>query len=934
MSSDPTEKCPQCGAVIPAGAPLSGICPRCLLGQAIEPETQALAPGVQPGQRIGPYRLDRIIGEGGMGTVWLASQETPIRRTIALKVIKPGMDTKDVIARFESERQALALMDHPNIAKVLDAGASADGHPYFVMEYVRGVSITQYCDDRRLSSRERLALFIMVCQAVQHAHQRGVIHRDIKPSNVLVTEQDGKAIPKVIDFGVAKATRQRLTERTVFTQLGALIGTPEYMSPEQAESDGLDVETTTDVYSLGVLLYELLAGMLPFDPKELRKAGYQEMRRIIREQEPPTPARRVSGLGTTAAELAGRRQTDPAGLIRLLRGDLDWITLKALEKDRRRRYQSAAELAADVDRHLQDQPVAASPPSYLYRMRKAARRRRTPLLAAAALIAAIALGWLVSLRNRPAPPRPFDSISITRLTSSGKVGAAAISPDGKQVAYAEEDATKLWVRDIESGNKVKLAETENYIYEMHYSPKGDYIYYSYNDAKNPPAIYRIPSLGGRPFKVVDYAARFTLSPDGRQVMHHKRDPDTTRLLITPSNGGPTRVFVSRHEPNNYVRLLPIWAPNEKVVVVYASEQSSGHLRAFRFPGGEEYPFSLEWAGFRRAAWLPDSSGLLVTGGRVSVPEESQIWRVDFPRGSSRAITTGASRYGSISLTADGRIAAATASDVRATLWVVPIGRGAPPRAITFGLVSYNPVWSLNGEIAYDHEDGNSSGSSAIGGQGTNQRLLLTGGAMPEPCGADGSFVIATSRAGRSAITRVGPTGLAQVLVESESDNPVCTPDGKWVVYVRRGPTGHFNIWRLPAEGGPPRRITTEDAMDPQVSPDGKLLMCYYGSLFTSTPSRLAILDMETGAVVKIFDIQRDFGYWPMRWARDGNAVTYIDKKSKLWRLPLDGGEASMLMDFAPDEIFGFDWSPDGTEVVVAKGQWNEDVVLIRDTTRK
>ncbi len=247
MSSDLNEKCPQCGAVFPPGAPASGMCPRCL-GQAMESDTWALEPGGQTGQRIGPYRLDRTIGEGGMGTVWLASQETPIRRTVALKVVKLGMDTKDVIARFESERQALALMDHPNIAKVLDAGASADGRPYFVMEYVRGVSITQYCDERRLSSRDRMALFITVCQAVQHAHQKGVIHRDIKPSNVLVAEQDGKPIPKVIDFGIAKATHQRLTERTLFTQFGALNGTPEYMSPEQAESDGLDVESCTNCW--------------------------------------------------------------------------------------------------------------------------------------------------------------------------------------------------------------------------------------------------------------------------------------------------------------------------------------------------------------------------------------------------------------------------------------------------------------------------------------------------------------------------------------------------------------------------------------------------------------------------------------------------------------------------------------------------------------
>jgi serine/threonine protein kinase len=282
-------------------------------------------PGLQAGETIGPYCLLQRIGEGGMGEVWLADQASPVRRQVALKVIKQGMDTRQVIARFEAERQALALMDHPCVAKVIEAGSTPQGKPYFAMEYVRGNPITDYCDRHRLTPRERLELFVLLCEGVQHAHQKAIIHRDLKPSNVLVVEQDGRLLPKVIDFGVAKATAQRLTEKTMFTELGVLIGTPEYMSPEQAGLTGEDVDTRTDVYSLGVILYEMLVGALPFDPKELRSGGFEGIRRMIREDEPKRPSTRFATLGERSGESARRRRTDPSSLLRLLRGDLDWI---------------------------------------------------------------------------------------------------------------------------------------------------------------------------------------------------------------------------------------------------------------------------------------------------------------------------------------------------------------------------------------------------------------------------------------------------------------------------------------------------------------------------------------------------------------------------------------------------------------------------------
>jgi serine/threonine protein kinase len=349
-----------------------------------------------PGTKIGRYKLLQLIGEGGFGVVYMAEQQEPIVRKVALKIIKLGMDTKRVIARFEAERQALAMMDHPNIARVFDAGATDTGRPYFVMELVKGVPITEYCDGNNLDTQKRLELFIDVCKAVQHAHQKGIIHRDIKPSNVMITLHDGKPVPKVIDFGIAKATQQRLTEKTLFTEYRQFIGTPEYMSPEQAEMSGLDIDTRSDIYSLGVLLYELLTGTTPFEADKLRSAAYDEIRRIIREDEPPKPSTRLSILGDALTDIAKHRDTHPNELCKIVRGDLDWVVMKALEKDRTRRYEMADGLAADIQRHLQNEPVVAHPPSNFYRFQKWVCRNKLDFAAASAVTVALILGFGVS----------------------------------------------------------------------------------------------------------------------------------------------------------------------------------------------------------------------------------------------------------------------------------------------------------------------------------------------------------------------------------------------------------------------------------------------------------------------------------------------------------------------------------------------------------
>jgi serine/threonine protein kinase len=350
----------------------------------------------QPGTVIGPYKLKEQIGEGGMGLVFVAEQQEPVRRKVALKIIKPGMDSKQVIARFEAERQALAMMDHQNIAKVFDAGTTESGRPYFVMELVHGVPITDYCDANKLTPRQRLELFVPVCQAIQHAHQKGIIHRDIKPSNVLVTMYDDKPVPKVIDFGVAKAIEQRLTEKSVYTQFGTLVGTFEYMSPEQAEMNAFGVDTRSDIYALGVLLYELLTGTTPLERPRLREAAFGEIVQLIKEEEPPRPSVRLSTSGALA-KVAAERRTDPAKLSRLVRGELDWVVMRCLEKDRTRRYDTASALARDVERYLRDEPVEARPPSAAYRLRKTIRRNRTALSVAGVVAAALLLGTSVAV---------------------------------------------------------------------------------------------------------------------------------------------------------------------------------------------------------------------------------------------------------------------------------------------------------------------------------------------------------------------------------------------------------------------------------------------------------------------------------------------------------------------------------------------------------
>jgi len=556
---------------------------------------------------IGRYKLLEQIGEGGFGVVYVAEQQEPVRRQVALKIIKLGMDTRQVVARFEAERQALALMDHPNIAKVFDAGATESGRPFFVMELVKGIRIPQYCDQEKLATRDRLNLFIGVCQAIQHAHQKGIIHRDIKPSNILVTMQEGKPVPKVIDFGIAKATQQRLTEKTLHTELQQFIGTPAYMSPEQAEMSGLDIDTRSDIYSLGVLLYELLVGKTPFDAKELLAAGLDEIRRTIREKEPARPSTRLSLMGkeelTTTTQ---RRGTEAPKLISLLRGDLDWIVMKCLEKDRTRRYETANGLARDIERHLNNEPVVARPPSVGYRLQKSLRRNKLAFTAATAVAIALVVGIAVSTWQaiRAEKARAGEATQRQMAQDNEQRAQRAQADEARQRKIAQAQAyaadVNLAHQALEDENLGRALE----LLERHRPRPGEKDIrrwewrYLWRLCRSDESF----SLAGHPNTVSVVA----FCPDGK-------------LLASSGHDGKIRLWdlATRHETTvlthgNVVRSLA-WSPDGKVLATGASDGTARLWDVMTSKQIRSFPCSQD-THVGAVAFSPDGR-VLATGGR-------------------------------------------------------------------------------------------------------------------------------------------------------------------------------------------------------------------------------------------------------------------------------------------------------------------------------
>ena len=566
-----------------------------------------------PGTIIGRYKLLEKIGEGGMAVVYMAEQEQPIRRKVALKIIKLGMDTRGVVARFEAERQALALMDHPNIAKVFDGGATETGRPYFVMELVKGVPITEYCDQNKLATPERLSLFIQVCQAVQHAHQKGVIHRDIKPSNILVTLHDGTPVPKVIDFGIVKATEHRLTDKTLFTRFQAFIGTPAYMSPEQAEMSGLDVDTRTDIYALGVLLYELLTGKTPFDPEELLRTGLDECRRTIREKDPDLPSTCVATLiESELTSTAEHRRTESVRLVHLLRADLDWIVMKCLEKDRTRRYETANALAVDLQRYLDGEPILARPPSTAYRVRKFIRRNKPVVAVAAVLVlAAVTSSWQAFRATRAEREQ-------NRLRAVAQQ-AQASEMEQRQRAEAEELAALRRAYNSEMNLVQQALAANNYgrvvaLLDRHRPRVGEpdfrqWEWRHYWSQSRSEAAFALP----RQADPIDAVA---ISPNGRLLASSDRRGTLrlwdmarrTEVAAMEERGFGARAFAFSRDGS---RLAAVVSEGRRRSVVKVLTVADRHVVA-------EFPCE---GGVRTLAFRPDDAALLILGQDMAV----RVW---------------------------------------------------------------------------------------------------------------------------------------------------------------------------------------------------------------------------------------------------------------------------------------------------------------------
>jgi WD40 repeat protein/serine/threonine protein kinase len=891
-----------------------------------------------PGTHIGPYKLLQQLGEGGMGVVYMAEQEQPVRRKVALKIIKPGMDSAQVIARFEAERQALALMDHLNIARVLDAGATAGGRPYFVMELVHGVPITRYCDDNRLTPRERLELFIPVCQA--HAHQKGIIHRDIKPSNVMVCLYDGKPVPKVIDFGVAKAIEQRLTERTLFTQYGTIVGTFEYMAPEQAELSQLGVDTRSDLYALGVLLYELLTGTTPLESKRLQEAAYHEIVRLIKEEEPPRPSRRLSSSGAALAMISQQRRTEPAKLTKLVRGELDWIVMKCLEKDRARRYDTANSLARDVEHYLHDEPVDACPPSAGYRLRKFARKYWMPVAMAVAFALLLAAGVVVCAWQAVRATRAEGEAVAQRDVATGAEREAIRKRLEAEAAQeraraAEQEISRRWYaastttmqQAWDTGQvgrlRALLAETETYPdrgFEWYYWQRLCHLElhtFIGHRAKvtavswSPDGKRLATASGDGTAKLWEAASSrelLTLKGHMSAVLSVCWSPDGKRL-VTASGDGAAKVWDAadgrellalKRQPSGLCSAA--WSPDGKFL---ATAGGDGTAKVWDAIDGREL-FTLQghdsWV--MSVSWSPDGKQL-ATG---SYDGKAKVW--DTASRRERLILDHRHWVWSVSWSPDPKCVATGGGDLKAKVWNAASGRQLLTlKGHVLGVHSVS--WSPDSKrLATASRDGTTKVWDAAGGQ-----VLFSVGhtvwvrsACWSPDGKrlatgsdDGTAKVWDASGGAEPLTLQGHAGGANSLSWSPESTRLAAGSGE----------GMAKVWEV-ASG---RELfsfgQTGAVVSLSWSPEGKRLAIASGSdtiiLEVADGGEPLTLKGHTNVIVSV------------SWSPDGRrlATGSWDGTAKVWEVA--GGRKPLTLRGDGNRVSSVSWSPDGKRLATGGG---------------